>query len=154
MPAVPARNAALRQRLQLLVRGRREYDERREKLLEDVPVRLEQEGEEFLQVVSDQVELHARANARQFERVACRIQAEDLAYRQYMRAAQVVVRVGRGEAVQVRAAHGSEEQRVGLLLRHGEQYVREHHWVEPTVHAGSAVRVADAVGVTGVAHVV
>ena len=50
----------------------------------------------------DQVDLQAVADAGHFDRLAAGVQAEHVAHRQHMDAAQIVVGVGRGEAVEVR----------------------------------------------------
>ena len=51
------------------------------------------------------------------------IEPDDLAQREDVDAPEVVVRVGRGEAVEVGAAHRREDERVGLLRRDRSQEV-------------------------------
>ena len=95
-------------RLQLLVLRRRVHHQRREELLQHVAVLLQHQLEELLRVVGHQVDLDAVVDARLLDRLLARFQADDLVQRQQVNAAQVEVRVGRREPIQVRAADRRE----------------------------------------------
>lgn len=63
-------------------------------------------------------------------RLVTHVEADDLVERQHMRAAQVKVRVRRGKPVEVCAADGGEQQRIGLC-RDGAVEARVNgrmHW--------------------------
>ena len=77
-------------------------DERREKLFEYVAIFLKQQAEELPHVMAHDVHLQAFDDARVLDRFNADLQADDLVERQYMRAAQVEVRVRRRKPVKVR----------------------------------------------------
>ena len=63
----------------------------------------------------DEIDFEPVAEAADFDRFAGLVQAEHVSRRQHVDAAQVVVAVGRREAVEVRAADRDEEQRIRLF---------------------------------------
>ena len=92
------------------------HDQRREQLLQHVAVAAQQQPAELGQVVGDQVHLDAVARTQVRSRVSGPVRRPTTSVkRQQVHAAQVDVGVGRGEAVQVRAADRGEDQRVRLL---------------------------------------
>jgi hypothetical protein len=58
------------------VLGRRLHDQRREKLLQNVSVPLQQQGEELENVVRDKVHVDSAAEARELDRLLFREQAD------------------------------------------------------------------------------
>src|SRR5262249_46389967 len=90
-------------------------------------VLIEHQAEEFAGIVRDQIDLQPIANAGRFDRLVAIVQADDFLEGKKMNAAQVVIAVGGGEAVQVRTADRGEEQRIGLRLQDGEDARVELH---------------------------
>src|SRR5262245_14228751 len=97
-----------RNRLQFFVLRRRVQNERRELLFEHVAVFLEQQTEELLHVVRDQINLQTVPHGRNFNRFAARLEAYDFAHRQNVNSSQIVIGIGRREAVKMRAADRCE----------------------------------------------
>jgi len=64
--------------------------------------------------MADDVHFHAFGDALVLNRFIPHIQSDNFGQRQDMHAAQVEIRVRRGEAVEVRAADGGEQQWVWL----------------------------------------
>src|SRR5262249_31800291 len=101
--------------LELVVLRSRLDDQRREQLLEHVAVLPEEKAEELEGVVGDQVELEFRLVLCRLDRFRTNVESDDLPDRQNMTAPQVVIGIGRGEAVEVRPADRGEDQRVGMI---------------------------------------
>ena len=96
-------------------------DQRRQQLLEHVAVGLRHQAHELADVVGDEVEVEALLVGHAFEGLGAAAQADHFAQRQHVHAAQVVVGVGRREAVEVRPADRREQQRARMPLGDGEQ---------------------------------
>ena len=96
-------------------------DQRRVHLLQHVAVLLEQQPEELLGVVRDQIQLEVTILRRGLDRLPPGIEPDDLPHWQDVAAPQVVVRVGRREAVEVRPTDRGEDERVGVMGHHPPQ---------------------------------
>src|SRR5262249_53768209 len=92
--AVVSSDAVFRNGLQLVVFRRRMQNERREKLFHHIAVFLEQQSEELLHIVRDQVNFQTIAQGWSFNRLASGVETHNLARRQDVNAAQVVIGVG------------------------------------------------------------
>lgn len=77
-------------------------DQGRVQLLEHVSVLLEQQAEELAGVVRDQVEFKPVLVPRRLDRLTARVESDDLAGGEEVAASQVVIRIRRREAVQMR----------------------------------------------------
>ena len=88
--------------LQFRVFRRRVDDQRRKHLLQHVAVLLQQQAEELPRVVRHQVDFEPVVNPRLLDGLRAGLQPDDLLQRQQVDSAQVVVRIRRREAVQVR----------------------------------------------------
>src|ERR1035437_6867801 len=100
--------------LQLPVYRRRMHHQRREKLLQHVAVLLEEQLEELPHIMADYIHLQAFDNASVLDRFIANFQPDHTFKGQHMRSAHIEIRIRRGKAVEVRAADGSEQQRVWL----------------------------------------
>ena len=93
-------------------------DEGGEELFEDVAVLFEEEGEEFFDVVGDDVEFDAFFGGGlfigEFDGLEAVVEAEDFFCGEDVGAAEVPVGVGGGEAVEVCAGDGGEEEGAGM----------------------------------------
>ena len=111
-----ARDAAGGDLFQLAMFRRRVDDQRREHLLQHIAVLPQQQAEELPSVVRHQVDLQPVVDSRLLDGLRAGFEANHLMERQQMDAAQVEIRVRRGEAVQVRPADRGEDQRVRVLF--------------------------------------
>lgn len=91
------------------------HDQRRGELFQDVAVAPQQQPRELAQVVGDQVALDAVAVVGGGAGLLRLLQAQQGGRREQVGAAQVDVGVAGGEAVQVGAGDGGEDQRVRLV---------------------------------------
>lgn len=89
-------------------------DEGRVELLLDVAIRLEKEGEEFGDVVGDEVEFDGAAEGFEGEGVFDGVEAEEFAGREDVGSAEIEIGIGGWETVEVGAADGGEEEGVGV----------------------------------------
>jgi hypothetical protein len=119
---VPGHGAG-RERAKLLKRRRRLDDERREQLLEDVAVSLQEERRELADVVGDEVDLQPIVDIAPLDGLGHGVEPDDLLEPRDMRAAEIDVRIGRREAVEVGAADGREDERVRMGI-HGRAQSR------------------------------
>ena len=71
--------------------GGRMHDQRREHLLQHVPIFLENQIEEFLGVVRDQIDFQAVIDAFLLDRLFAHIETDHLIQRQQMHAAKIEV---------------------------------------------------------------
>ena len=102
-------------------------DERRVELFLDVAVGLEQEGEEFGDVVGDEVEFDGAAEGFEGDGVLGGVEAEEFAGGEDVGAAEIEIGIGGWEAVEVGAADGGEEEGVGVCGGFGlEGFVGDH----------------------------
>src|SRR6516162_1701882 len=93
-------DAAAGNLLQLGVGRRGVDDQRRVELFEDVAVLLQQQAKELLHIMCHQVEFDGIL-ARYLDRFRSSVEADQFAHGQNVDAAQVVIRVGGGKAIQV-----------------------------------------------------
>ena len=104
---------------EFIVFGAGEDDEWGVELFEDVAVLFEEEGEEFFEVVGDDVEFEVVGvgfwGGGVFDGFVVGGEAEEFAWGEDVGAAEVEVGVWGGEAVEVGAGEGGEEEGVGVL---------------------------------------
>src|SRR5437762_10983889 len=84
--------------------GHRLHDQGRIELLQHVAILSEQQPEELPDVVRDEVDLQSVVDTAALDSLTTRIEPHQLADRQQVYAPQVIIRVRRGEPVQVRPA--------------------------------------------------
>ena len=118
-------DAALPELAQLLVRGRRDDDQRRKELLEDVAVVARHQAGELADVVGDPVNLDG-ALVVHADRLGRRLEPEEIARGEEEGSPQVDVAVGRGESVEVGAADGGEDRGGALACERGQLLAVEH----------------------------
>jgi hypothetical protein len=106
--AVVARDATPRYRFEFFMFRRGVHHQRGIKLLQHVAISLQKHREEFEHVVRDQVHFHTGSQTGDFDGLLFRQQPHHLFRRQDVRAAQVVVGIRRGKAIQMRPADGCE----------------------------------------------
>ncbi|KAF0646555.1 hypothetical protein K701_07320 [Streptomyces fradiae ATCC 10745 = DSM 40063] len=100
------------------VRAAAAHDQGGQQLLQDVAVAAQHQPGELPQVVGAQVHLHAVPQPHAAAGLLRLAQPDQRLHGQQVRPAQVHVGVAGGEAVQVGAGDGGEDQAVGLLLGH------------------------------------
>jgi hypothetical protein len=127
MVDVMTRDAASSDSLEFRVTRTRDDGERREELLEDIAVPLEQQSEELGGIVRHQVKLEAGFVPVDLDRLARFVQGQDLVSRQDVATAKIPVRVRRRGSVEMRSADGREEQRVRMIARRFAETLRVSH---------------------------
>src|SRR4051794_40350442 len=103
--------------------GRRVHDERRQQLLQNVAVLLQHQFEELLGVVRHEIDFNPVMNSVLLYGFFTWIKPDYFLQRQKMYAAQVEIRVGGREAVQMRTADRCEYERVRMSVHLTAEFV-------------------------------
>jgi len=82
-------------------------------LFQIVAVLLQQQGKKLAHVVADQIDLQAIVLPGPGDRLLRQVQPQQGRHRQQMDAPQVYIAIGRREAVEMRPAHGDEQEWMG-----------------------------------------